>query len=155
MCGRRPDRTAGDVPLAASRGHSPSRADRGLLLVEAVICAVVIAVGLSFITRAFSNQLKALRSVQEQARLSDLAQRAWLDAEREVQAGRAPAREPEGAFEAPYEAYAWSFTAAPIEGDDADRVSAVSLTVRRVGEGGSAVTLHALWPSPLVPEAWF
>jgi hypothetical protein len=125
------------------------------LLVEAVVSAVAIGVGLAFITRAFSNQLKALQSVQEQAVLSDLAQAVWLDVEREVQAGRQPRREQEGTFQEPYAAYEWSFVAAELEGEENAQVSQVVLAVRRVGPGGSAVVLQALWPTGLVPAAWF
>ena len=46
---------------------------RGLLLVEAVLSAVVIGVGLSFITRGLASQLRALRSVEEYDTLLSLA----------------------------------------------------------------------------------
>jgi len=128
---------------------------RGILLVEAVLCAVVIAVGLTFITRSLSNQLKALHTLEEYATLTQLAQTVFLELERDVQASQAPQRAPTGAFDQPYSAYQWTLTAQTVtEEGAAVPLSLVRLSVNRADVTAFTVVLQAIWPSDLVPPEW-
>ena len=56
-----------------------SSSRRGLLLVEAVLAAVVIAVGLVFISRGLAGQLRALRTVEEYDTLLSLGHGKLLE----------------------------------------------------------------------------
>ena len=144
---------------------SPSQ--RGLLLVEAGLCAVVIAVGLVFISRGLANQLKALRTVDEYETLLSLAhgKLSELEAQRLAGIPQPPGR-PEGSFEMADEAsstseYQWSVAAVRREDLDVDKegrpiFSHITLTVRREGDDrrSSAVSLSAIWPTAWVPAEW-
>jgi len=161
------------VPRA--RRSSP----RGLLLVEAVLSAVVIAVGLVFVSRGLANQLKAMETVAAYDRLLTLARRKWL----ELEAGQLSVppmneEQPRGSFgsveeQGPDSAFQWAITASrrPKLGLDSrgePLMSEVTLTVSRLpqaedGAGGSAgdpgrrgpvVIQSAVWPSDWVPEEW-
>lgn len=159
-----------------------SSSQRGLLLVEAGLSAVVIAVGLVFISRGLTNQLKALRTVDEYETLLSLAhgKLSELEAQRLRPGGIPPPPErPEGLFEVSDEAasestYQWRVTVVRREDLDVDQdgrplFSDITLAVRRQGDlpalpagGGqaserrsSAVTLSAIWPTDWVPAEWF
>ncbi len=156
---------------------SPSQ--RGLLLVEAGLCAVVIAVGLVFISRGLANQLKALRTVNEYETLLSLAHGKLSELEAQRLAGiPPPPGRPEGSFEMADEAsstseYQWSVAAVRREDLDVDKegpiFSEITLTVRRQGDlpaprrqagqagerRSSAVSLFAIWPTAWVPVEWF
>src|SRR3989338_3165955 len=143
------------MPPQASQCCPPRRPERGVLLVEAVLSAVVIAVGLTFITRALGSQLKALRRVEEYAVLTNLAQRALRTREAEVQASRQPSGLRDGAFEKPYPAYPayqWTLSAAALENPDLARVT---LSVRRSDPPGPTYSVQVIWPSDFVPQDWF
>src|SRR3989338_4178480 len=117
-----------------------SRAARGVLIVEALLATVVIAVGLALITRALAGQLKALRLVEDYAMLTDLAREVFADVERSVQEGESPQREPTGEFEAPHAGYRWALSARSVEDDDAEfPKSLVTLSVSRSGQEQAAV----------------
>ena len=128
------------MPQPAKR-FSPQHPERGVLLVEAVLSAVVIAVGLVFITRALSSQLKALQRVEEYAVLAELAQQAMRTMEVDVQAGKQPRGLQDGGFQ-------WALSAAALENPD---ISRVTLSVHRTDAPGPAYTVQAVWPSSLVP----
>lgn len=148
---------------------SPSQ--RGLLLVEAGLCAVVIAVGLVFISRGLTNQLKALRTVDEYETLLSLAhgKLSELEAQRLRPGGIPPPPErPEGSFESEYE---WTVAAVRREDLDVNEdgrplFSNITLTVRSAPVGqetamgrseprSSTVSLSAIWPTDWVPAEWF
>ena len=142
---------------AQGSGHLPRaprpqpRASRGVLLVEAVLSAVVIAVGLTFITRALGSQLKALQRVEEYAVLMDLAQQTLRTRDVDVQAGRQPRGPREGTFQEPYTAYQWTLSAAALENPD---ISRVTLSVSRT-DRATSYTVRVVWPTTLVPPDWF
>lgn len=136
--------------------RAKSSSQRGLLLVEAVISAVVIAVGLVSISRALSSQLKALRSVGDYAVMARLAQGLLTELERSVQAGQPPQRARNGTFEPPEAVYEWTLeTRAPESQTTAVPVTVVTLSVRRAEGPSSTVSVRALWPSDRVPPEWF
>jgi hypothetical protein len=133
-----------------------SSSQRGLLLVEAVLSAVVIAVGLVFISRSLTSQLKALRTMEEHEVLLSLAHGKLGELEAERLADLPPTHgRPEGSFE-------WMVDAA-LRGDleaDADGrplFSEVTLTVRHGDDErrSSAVTLSAIWLTRWVPAEWY
>ena len=123
---------------------------------EAVLSAVVIAVGLAFITRALGSQLNALQRVEEYAVLAELAQQAMRTHEAQVQAGRPPRGPREGAFHEPYAAYEWTLSAAELDDLDlAVPASRVTLSVFRADRPASRYAVQAVWPTSLVPPEWF
>ena len=140
---------------------------RGLLLIEAVLSAVVIAAGLVFITRGLASQLKALRTVEEREVLLSLAHRKLDELEAQRLAGlQSTEGPPEGLFEMPDGKpaavdYQWMVHATLREDLEADAegqplFSEVTLIVRHGSgeQGSSAVTLSAIWPTTWVPQAW-
>lgn len=130
------------------------RSPRGLLLVEAALSAVVIAVGLVFITRSFSSQLRALAAIEEYATLTHVAHGTLLELERDVQVGVPPSRAREGTFDAPYTAYRWTLSASPLSEDDPPFPrSLVRLSVERDSPPAS-LEVQAVWPADLVPSKW-
>src|SRR3990167_4324566 len=118
----------------ASQRSDPARVNanvltrRGVLLVEAMLSAVVIAVGLTFITQALGSQLKALQRVEEYAILRDLAQQALRTMEVDLQAGNKPRGPHEGFFGEPYEDYQLELSTTKLE----DPNLPLTLTVYRV-----------------------
>ena len=141
------------MPPPASRHFPPRHLERGVLLVEAVLSAVVIAVGLTFITRALGSQLKALQRVEEYAVLTELAQQAMRTMEVDVQASKLPRGPQDGSFDAPYQTYQWALSAAALDGRDLPfEMSRVTLSVHRADRRpASRFSVQAVWPSTLVP----
>ena len=137
---------------------------RGLLLLEAVLSAVVIAVGLVFISRALSQQLRALGDVERHEALVALAQGKLEELEAQVRARKAPQQITDVAFSEPYGQasgeYRWSLRITPLSAEEADadqtivRVSRVILTVQRSEPVTSLVTLSSLWPTAMIPQEW-
>lgn len=144
---------------------------RGLLLVEAVLSAVVIAVGLVFVSRGLANQLKAMETVAAYDRLLTLARRKWLELEAERLLGlRVNEERPRGSFgsveeQDPDSAFQWAITASRRP----ELMSEVTLTISRLpdlpqaegGAGGSAgdpgrrgpvVIQSAVWRTDWVRE---
>ena len=141
------------------RPRATRSSSRGLLLVEAVLSAVVIATGLIFISRGLSGQLRALRTTGEHDLLLSLASGKLLELEGDRLARDARGAPTAGAFPDPYTAYAWTLVAAPRQGrfDLADKAGApltsdVALTVTRHDVPSSSVTLRAIWPSAWVSQ---
>ena len=127
------------------------RSVQGVLLVEAVLSAVVIAVGLTFITRALGSQLRALQRVEEYAVLTELSQQAMRTMEVDVQAGKPPRGPRQGSFDDPYQGYQWELTAAGLEDRDLPfEVSRVTLSVERSDHPATTYSVNAVWPSSLV-----
>jgi hypothetical protein len=129
-----------------------------LLLVEAVLSAVVIAVGLVFVTRGLSSQLKALRTVEEYDALLSLAHGTLLRLESERLSGRPVPSAPTGTFEPPYQAYQWTIRATPradmTDPEGHPLISEVILTVERASPPISSISLRAMWPNAWVPGEW-
>jgi hypothetical protein len=129
------------------------------LLVEAILSAVVIAVGLVFVSRGLSSQLKALRTVEEYEVLRSLAHGKLLELEGQRLSGSPPPLDPTGTFEEPYQAYRWTITARPrddvTDQDGNPLASAVTVTVQQDNRPSSVVRLSAIWPMDWVVPAWF
>src|SRR3989338_6845843 len=128
------------------------RSVQGVLLVEAVLSAVVIAVGLTFITRALGSQLRALQRVEEYAVLTELSQQAMRTMEVDVQAGKPPRGPQDGSFDAPYQAYQWALSAAALDDRDLPfEMSRVTLSVHSADRPSATYSVQAVWPSSVVP----
>jgi hypothetical protein len=124
-----------------------------------VLSTVVIAVGLVFVSRALSGQMKALQVVGEYDALLALAQGKLLELEAQRLSGSPLPVAREGSFPEPYQGYEWRFAAADREADPLDEdgkplSSEVTLTVQRADRGASAIRLSAMWPIDWVPDAW-
>ena len=137
-----------------------SSSSRGLLLVEAVLAAVVIATGLVFISRGLSGQLTALRTIEEHDVLRSLANGKLLELEGERLARAAPSTRMDGVFPDPYADYRWALSATPRQGqadlkdqDGLPLTSDIALTVTRQRARSSSVTLRAIWPAAWVPQS--
>jgi hypothetical protein len=139
-----------------------ARGRGGLLLVEAVLSAVVIAVGLVAISRGLANQLKALRTLEEHETLRSLAIH-WLR-ETEGMLSHDPAQvipwaqDLEAMFEPPHEQYRWALAVVPSE-ESPESPSSVAhrelhLSVQRDDRPSSRVELVVLWPDNWLPQAW-
>ena len=127
---------------------------RGLLLVEAVLSAVIIAAGLAFISRGLGSQLQALRRVEDYDTLLTLAHNQLLQLEREQFGGPPHPSSLNGTFPAPYQDYRWAVAATPRQGPDdlidheeRPLTSDVTFTVSRSGTPSAALQLHTVWPS--------
>lgn len=128
---------------------------RGVLLVEAVLASVVVAVGLSFITRGLGSQVQAFGAMEEYDTLARLADDVLGDIQRDAQAGHPPRRAPAGTFEAPDAAYRWTISAAPLPSTDPDlSVARVTVRIARADGTGRAQAVEAVWPTELVPQEW-
>ena len=124
---------------------------RGLLLVEAVLSAVVIATGLIFISRGLSGQLKALRTTEAYDVLLSLASGKLLELEGDRLARPSRGAPMDGTFPDPYADYHWGLVATPRDGpldlkDNANTplTSDIVLTVTQHGTSSSSVTLRAI-----------
>jgi len=133
------------------------RCRRGLLLVEAVLSAVAIGVGLTLITRGLASQLSALKSIEEYDTLAALGRNTLLELEADrLTRPLQPEEQPEGAFPSPYQAYRWRVAASPrLEPDTGQSpTSELALTVERREGPSAAVELAAVWPSEWIPPTW-
>lgn len=129
------------------------RSQRGLLLVEAILSAIIVAVGLVFVSRALSSELKALQVVEESAAVSSLASNMLREMDGLVQSGQAPATKREGTFDSPNAGYRWAL-AAQDTGEPEPRYGIVRLTIRRVRDDAVVTVMRALWPMAFVPPEW-
>ncbi len=131
---------------------------QGLLLVEAVLSAVVIAVGLVLISRGLSSQLRALHSLEEYDILLPLAQGKLLEFESKLLANRPlQTEEQSGTFSEPFEQYQWSIASPGEVLDTQGDVIAkrLVLSVERRDQKSAVVSLTALWPpEEWVPDTW-
>ena len=132
------------------------RSQQGLLLVEAVLSAVIIAVGLVFISRGLSSQLNAIRTIQEHHTLLSLAQGKLVELESEASSGRPLPTTLSGGFDEPYGEYRWSAaTAARDEFKDQvgrSLLSDVLVTVAHDRPPAASVQLGAIWLKDWLPQ---
>lgn len=122
---------------------------QGLLLVEAVLSAVVIAVGLVFISRGLGGQLRSLEVVEAYDRLLPLAQSKLSELEGwGLKQQTIPQAEWEGEFEEPDAGCLWQLKAsARAVVADSPELSNATLTVYFKSSPARKVTLEAVWPS--------
>ena len=133
---------------------------QGVLLVEAALSAVVIGVGLVFISQGLSNQLKALASIESSAALSSLAERCLLELDAERAAGAPLSPSPTGRFAPPDDHYAWTLHAVPrldvVDAAGQPFLSQVTCAVREEGEHRPVELRRSIfWRTSWVPATWF
>lgn len=133
---------------------------RGVLLVEAALSAVVIGVGLVFISQGLSNQLKALSSVESSAVLSSLAERCLLELDAERASGVPLSPSPMGRFASPDESYEWTLHAVPrvdvVDKAGQPLMSHVTCAVRKEGQRRPVELRRSIiWRTSWVPATWF
>lgn len=151
--------------------HFKKRRDarRGLLLLDAVLSAIVIATALVFITRSLSGQLRTLHTLEEAETVAALGQGKLMELETGVRLN--PRRVPQQITDADLgplygeqaATYRWSVHATPMEnpeskflpsGEKALELNRVTLTVQRPNNGPVLLTLEAIWPESMVPTSW-
>ncbi len=135
---------------------------KGILLVEAVLCAVVIATGLVFISRALGSQVKALRSIEAYETLSWLGRSKLLELETERLAAVASSElmspplpgERSGTFEPPYNTFTWEVTAKDDAGKNEHDLVMREVIVTVQAPNTTRLQLVAVWPADMVPDEW-
>ncbi|GEM_PF-2152973 len=130
---------------------------RGLLLVEAVLSAVVIATGLVFITRGLASQLRALRTLEEYETLMSLGQNKLLELEgRKLFAHPLTSADQRGTFGDPYRTYQWMLSLGTILTDANGQAfaRAIELRVERNDRSSASVFFAIPWPMQWVPDEW-
>ena len=141
------------------RRQAKQRSQRGLLLVEAILSAVIIGIGLVFITRALAGQLASLRSVRQYDTLLDLAEEKLGELESQRLFNASSTTQPsEGIFAEPFQSYHWRIKAQALVQAASDKELPpvrISVTVWQGDKSGSAVSLSSLWPASWVSELWF
>lgn len=135
-----------------------SSSERGLLLVEAVLSAVVIAAGLVFVSRGLGGQLSAIQKMQEYETLLSLAstQAVTMESERLLKVPVALVSEgvvrPAEPARASDPVYRWTLSSVSREDllkNEAGEpvMSEVALALQRDGPSAPSVRLRALWSS--------
>ena len=130
-------------------GYTPRprmRNRRAFLLVEATLTAVVIAVGLVFISRGLSESLRIVSRLQESDRLLRIAESTL--SELEIRDQHQPLATSQGSCEPPDDQYQWSLAISPVQSTDPSLQTfrAVILTVHRADLPTPAAQLSVLWP---------
>ena len=130
------------------------RRRQGFLLIEAMLAALAIAVGLVGISGAIGASVRALTRLQQADRRLRLAAMALDQAAIEAQRLRVAAPHA-GVFDPPDEDYRWALTVTParatINGDGV-AVSAATLTVSRIDDDRQATRLATVWPDDWMAE---
>lgn len=128
---------------------------RGLLLVEAVLSATVIAVGLVFVSRGLSSQLHAVRTLEAYDTLVLLARSKMEEFE-----GKRFALEQDqaGDFDPPYDAYQWDMSTTPRR-EPADQngnalTKTVTCNVHSRDGHGPRYHVRAIWPASWISDGW-
>ena len=136
------------------RRRAKWRSGAGLLLVEAVLAAVAIAVGLVAVSRGLSGQLQALRSLEAREAALAAAGGTLLEWESRGLADRPLPAEAAGNV-AGAAGTSWSVRAAPTAMDATGvAASVVALTVTRSGPPRAAARLAPAWPLSWIPSSW-
>ena len=131
---------------------------RGLLLAEALLCAVIIAAGLVAISRGLSGQLHAIGVLQQREQLLGLARSAMAEQEMRLLSGLGPTVGPGPiAFEAPDDSFGWTASAALVQGlpEDEPSLAHVKVRAQRLDGTGPSAEFEAVWPGEKVPAEWF
>ena len=124
---------------------------QGLLLLEAVLAAGVIATGLALVSRALGGQLSAIGRVEERDAALTLG-RSKLDELEAARLAGLPASDDDrgGIFGEPFQDYAWSLRIDPRDdltaADGSPLAVQATVTVRRSSADATFASLIAVWP---------
>ena len=125
----------------------------GFLLVEAMMAAVAIGVGLVAISQGIGASLQALTRLEERQRAWQLAESIARQLEAEARYAPVPAQRSEPCAP-PDSAYAWTYVATPVTGAAAasfvEPVVFVTIVVHRADDEHGQVRLTTLWPASWV-----
>lgn len=142
-------RSPGSSLLAPSHaGVEVSSKRAGFLLVEATLTAVVIGVGLVFISRGLAGNVKQLSTIQQYDHVLQLAESTLAElAARAQQQPPLPMRTDR--YAPPDQAYEWTLEVEPmaVEGLQPEAMSQVSLIVGRHDGRPPVVRLRTVWSS--------
>ena len=131
---------------------------QGLLLIEAVLAAAAIAVGLVAISRGLAGQLRALQALEVHEEALGQAQAILLEWESRRLAGRLVPDRSSGELDAQFDV-GWDARAARRADwlDEAGQptVADVRLTVSRQRPPRAALRLSPIWPADWVPASWW
>lgn len=120
-----------------------------------MLTAVILVVGLVWISRGIGGSLKALSTLQQYHQMLQLAESTLNNVEVEAQVFR-NLRDRQGAFPAPHALLQWTLTITPVPyalGDvPPERMRAVTVTVSRADARPPSVRLLTMWPSDWVAE---
>jgi hypothetical protein len=130
---------------------------RGLLLVEAVLAAGVIATGLVLVSRSLGGQLSAIGRVEERDAALALGRSKLAELEAARLSGVPESGEDlDGTFDQPFDAYGWSLRTEPREDltrpDGTPLAVEATLTIKKGSSGGTLASLAALWPASWTSE---
>ena len=130
---------------------------QGLLLVEAMLAAGVIATGLVLVSRALGGQLSAIGRVEERDAALALGRSKLAELEAARLAGLAPSDDDRGGtFAEPFQDYAWSLRIDPRQDLTASDGSPLAVqavvTVRRSPADAALASLTAVWPAAWAQE---
>ena len=136
---------------------------QGLLLVEAVLSAVIMAAVLVFISRGLGGQLRALRTLQDYDALCALAESTLERWEAERLFGRSLPSDRSGTIESAGATggavYQWSVTVRQpkelLDENGQPFAGEVTLSIRRSDRASAAVSVRAVWPVAWIPSEWF
>jgi hypothetical protein len=124
---------------------------QGLLLIEAVLSAVILTVGVVFISRGLGGQLQAIQRVEAYERLRAAARSLLTELEGRGVFGLVPLEESAGTLDTPGGAYAWRLDAADRPDvtageDETSLADEVIFTVAPAPSGQPLLWLATLWP---------
>lgn len=132
------------------------RWQQGLLLIEAVLAAGVIATGLVLVSRALGGQLSAIGRVEERDAALALGRSKLAELEASRLAGLPDSGDRSGAFDEPFQEYEWSLqleSRGDLTAPDGSPLAVqASLTVRRNRAGAALASLVSLWPADWASE---
>ena len=130
---------------------------QGLLLIEAVLAAGVIATGLVLVSRALGGQASVIGRVDERDAALVLGRSKLAELEAARLAGL-PASDDDrgGTFEEPFQDYAWSLQVHPrddlVTPDGSPLAVQATVTITRSPAQTALASLTAVWPADWVSE---
>lgn len=137
------------------RSRAKSHSSQGLLLVEAVLSAVVVAVALAFISRGLTSQLQTLSRIESYHTVLGLADGKLMELEGVLLPSSLPMTFTGGTFADPYQQYRWRLARDPrtdlVDEAGVSLVSDVTILVEHVDVPSKSIRLGAIWPGEWVP----
>ena len=133
------------IPSRSPRARAKCSSPRGFLLVEAVISAIVIGVGVAVVGRGLSNQLSALGSLEAYELAAESAASKLTELEGRTVFSQLISQD--------YQTFS-SITDGPTDETDGLLTKRMAITAEAGKSSLKSVTLIALWPEDWLPEEW-